>query len=70
VNFTNSLLFLLIYIAANISVWILFEARYKCEYFLLTKDDTCGLVFSNIVIVVLFNCMRYVWYLISLTCFG
>jgi hypothetical protein len=34
------------------------------EYFLLTEDDTCGLVFSNVVIVVLFNCMRDVWHLI------
>jgi hypothetical protein len=60
VNYTNSLLFVLIYIAANICVWILFEARYNCEYFLLTEDDTCGLVFSNVVIGVLFNYMRVV----------
>jgi hypothetical protein len=40
------------------------------DYFLLTEDDTCGLVFSNVVIAVLLNCMRDVWHLICLTCFG
>jgi hypothetical protein len=40
------------------------------EYFLLIEDDTCGLVFSNVVIVVLSNFMRDVWHLICLTCFG
>jgi hypothetical protein len=57
VNYTNSLLFVLIYVAANICVGVLFEARYNCEYFLLTEVDTCGLVFSNVVIAVLFNCI-------------
>jgi hypothetical protein len=54
----------------NICVWTLSEARKNCEYFFLTEHDMCGLVFSNVVIVVLFNCMRDVWHLICLTCFG
>jgi hypothetical protein len=37
--------------------WV--ERLYKkdCEYFLLTEGDTCGFVFSNVVISVLFDCM-------------
>jgi hypothetical protein len=48
----------------------IFLAENNCEYFLLIEDDTCGLVFSNVVIVVLSNCMRDVWHLICLTCIG
>jgi hypothetical protein len=43
----------------------------NCEYFLLTEGDTCGLVFSNVVISFLFDYMLIdVWHLICVTCIG
>jgi hypothetical protein len=36
------------------------------EYFLLTGGDTCGLVFSNMVIAALFDCMEVVWHMINI----
>jgi hypothetical protein len=42
----------------------------NCKYFLLTEDDMCGLVFNNVVIAILSNCMCGVWHLKCLTCFG
>jgi len=48
----------------------IFVAGNNCEYFLLTEGDMCGLVFSNVVISVLFDYMIIdVWHLICVTCF-
>jgi hypothetical protein len=48
----------------------IFVAGNNCEYFLLTEGDTCGLVFSNVMISVLFDYILIdVWHLICVTCF-
>jgi hypothetical protein len=71
VNCTNSLFACIIYVYYNDYIYgTIFVARKICEYFFLTKGDTCGLVYSNVVIYVLFNCMHDVWHLICVTCFS
>jgi hypothetical protein len=72
VNYTNSLFACIIYVYCSeyICGSILVAGR-NCEYFLLTRGDTCGLVFSNVVISVLFDYMLIdVWHLIRVACFG
>jgi len=65
VNYSNSLFACIIYVYCSEYICgSIFVTGRNFEYFLLTEDDTCGLVFSNVVIVVLFNCMRDVWHLI------
>jgi hypothetical protein len=71
VNCIDSLFACIIYVyCSDYICGSIFVAGKNCEYFLLTEDDTCGLVFSNVVIAVLSNCMCDVWHLICLTCFG
>jgi hypothetical protein len=41
------------------------EAK-NCEYFLLTGGDTCGLVFSIMVIAALFDCIHVVWHMVNM----
>jgi hypothetical protein len=71
VNCVDSLFACIIYVCSSDYIcWSIFIARKNCEYFLLTKSDTCGLVFSNVVISVLFDYMLIdVWHLICVTCF-
>jgi hypothetical protein len=72
VNCTNSLFACIIYVYCSDYIWgSIFVVGKNCEYFLLTEGDTCGLVFSNVVIYVLFDYMLIdVWHLICVTCFG
>jgi hypothetical protein len=61
VNCTDSLFACIIYVyCSNYICGSILVAGKNCEYFLLIEDDTCGLVFNNIVIAVLFNCMHMV----------
>jgi hypothetical protein len=67
VNCTDSPFACIIYVYCNDYIYgPIFVVGKNCKYFLLTEGDTCGLVFSNVVISVLFD----VWHLISVTCFG
>jgi hypothetical protein len=47
-NYTNSLFacIVYVYIAVIISVNVSWNQKNYCEYFLLTEDDTYGLVFN------------------------
>jgi hypothetical protein len=64
VNCTDSPFACIIYVyCSDYICGSIFVAGKNCEYFLLTKDGTCGLVFSNIVISVLFDYMLFdVWH--------
>jgi hypothetical protein len=58
VNCTDSLFACIIYVyCSDYICGSIFVAENNCEYFLLTEDNTCGLVFSNVVIFVLFDYM-------------
>jgi hypothetical protein len=72
VNCTDSLFACIIYVYCSEYICgSIFVAGRNCEYFLLTKDNTCGLVFHNVVISVLFDYMLSgVWHLICVTCSG
>jgi hypothetical protein len=72
VNCTNSLFACIIYVYCSDYIYgSIFVVGKNCEYFLFTEGDTCGLVFSNVVISVLFDYMLIdVWHLICVTCFG
>jgi hypothetical protein len=72
VNCTDSLFACIIYVYCSEYIYgSIFVAGRNCEYFLLIKGNTCGLVFSNIVISVLFDYMLIdVWHLICVTYFG
>jgi len=72
VNRVDSLFACIIYVyCSDYICGSIIVAKTKCEYFLLTEGDTCGLVFSNVVISVLFYYMLIeVWHLICVTCFG
>jgi len=55
VNCTDSLVACIIYVyCSDYICGSIFVAGKNCKYFLLTEDDMCGLVFSNVVISVLF----------------
>jgi hypothetical protein len=72
VNCTDLLFACIIYVYCNDYICgSIFVAGKNCEYFLLIEGDTCGLVFSNVVISVLFDYMLIdIWHLICVTCFG
>jgi hypothetical protein len=60
-RFTISLLYVY---CSDYIYGLIFVAGKNCEYFLLTEGDTCGLVFSNVVISILFDYMLIdVWHL-------
>jgi hypothetical protein len=72
VNCSDSLFACIIYVyCSDYICGSIFVTGKICEYFLLTEGDKCGLVFSNVVISVLFDYMLIdVWHLICVTCFG
>jgi len=72
VNCTDSLFACIIYVYYSDYIYgSIFVAGKNCEYFLLIESDTCSLVFSNVVISILFDYMLIdVWHLICVTCFG
>jgi hypothetical protein len=72
VNCTDSLFVCIIYVyCSDYICGSIFIVGKSCEYFLLTEGDMCGLVFSNLVISILFDYMLIdVWHLICVTCFG